>query len=477
MLQYLARRLLLLPPTFFMISLVVFLVLNVAPGRPGEAGQDAGESENSSLQEESYRIFREQFNLDKPILLNTRFLLSRDRTRELLVAANNVGGEASLAERVRAKERLDDLGNDLVRHLVQILAVDDDPEVQRLAAGQLTKAAQLRLRLGRAAETDEGRATNRKTSRINEEIKAWRWDAEASPAEVAEVKQTWASWWSANADTYTYTAGESAWALLFETRFAKYWANLITLDFGVSNVDRRPVIGTLISKIKYSVSLAVFSILLAYLLAVPMGIYSAVRQGTAVDNTMTVVLFVLYSIPTFFSGTVYLRLFTEGDPFGWFPTGGFSSLDSDLLTTLELLGDIGWHLVLPVLTFTAGALAALSRYARTGIIDVIRADYVRTARAKGLSEPVVILKHAARNGMIPILTLLASILPLLVGGSVVIEVVFNIPGMGLFLFDAINLRDYNAVMAVLLASSFLSLIGILVSDLLYAVVDPRITFD
>lgn len=477
MLQYLFRRLLLLPPTFFMISLVVFLVLNIAPGRPGQRGaQDGGESKDSSVQEESYRIFREQFNLDKPILLNTRFLLREGRSRRLLVEAYDIGGGHTASQRVRAKEQLDDLGNDLVRHLVTFLD-DDDTNVQRVAALQLLKASKRRLKTGRGSDNEQARQYNREVNRANEAVKNWAWSADAPPAEVAKIKAQWASWWEKNREIYEYSFGEATWALFFETRFAKYWGNLITLDFGVSNVDRRPVMSTLLSKVKYSVSLAVFSILLAYLLAVPMGIYSAVRQGTAIDSTMTVVLFVLYSLPTFFAGTVYLRLFTEGDPFAWFPTGGFASPEADGLTTLAQLGDVAWHLVLPVATFTAGALAALSRYARTGIIDVIRADYVRTARAKGLSEPVVILKHAARNGMIPILTLLASILPLLVGGSVVIEVVFNIPGMGLFLFDSINLRDYNAVMAVLLASSFLSLVGILVSDILYAVVDPRISFD
>jgi peptide/nickel transport system permease protein len=219
------------------------------------------------------------------------------------------------------------------------------------------------------------------------------------------------------------------------------------------------------------------SVLLAYTIAVPLGILSAIRQGTPIDVATTVILFLLFSLPTFFAGTVYLRLFTEGDPFSWFPTGGWQSYDAVPRTTLDHIRDVAWHLVLPVATYTAGTLAALSRYARTGIIDVIRADYVRTARAKGLAEPVVIVKHAARNGMIPILTLLASLLPVLVGGSVVIEVIFNIPGMGLYLFEGINFRDYNRVMAVLLASSALSLLGILLSDVAYALVDPRITFE
>jgi len=223
--------------------------------------------------------------------------------------------------------------------------------------------------------------------------------------------------------------------------------------------------------------LSLVAVLLAYLIAVPIGILSAVRQNTVTDTVITVMLFVMYSLPTFFTGTVLLKLFSVGDPWALFPTGGFESLDADAMTTLERMKDITWHLVLPVATYTSVALAALSRYARAGVIDVIRADYIRTARAKGLSEPVVILKHAARNGMIPILTLLGSLLPVLVSGSVVIEVVFEIPGMGMYLFESINRRDYNAVMGILLISSVLTLIGILLSDLSYALADPRISLD
>ncbi len=136
-----------------------------------------------------------------------------------------------------------------------------------------------------------------------------------------------------------------------------------------------------------------------------------------------------------------------------------------------------WHVFLPICTLSYASLAVLSRYARTGLLDVIRADYIRTARAKGLPEFIVIVKHAARNGMIPILTLLATLLPALIGGSVVVEVVFGIPGMGRYMFESINVRDYNAVMAILLISCSLTLVGMLLSDISYALVDPRISFD
>ena len=477
MLQYTIKRLLLTIPTFFFISLLLFLVLNIAPGRPGGGGGggDQGESNNQE-QKESYRIFKEQFNLDKPILLNTRFALEQDEVRELLVSAYNLSGDASAAERIQASDNLEDYGNYLVRHLVPLLD-DTDAQVRQAAANTLTVASQLRFVSERRGDVKAAREANREISKRNQAVKQWQWEAEAPAEAQAAIIAQWKDWYAQHEAEYTYTTGEKADAFVFDTRFAKYWSNLIHLDFGVSTADRRPVFETVMGKLKYSLSLTFTSVLLAYAIAVPIGVFSAIRQGTKIDAAVTVVLFIMYSLPTFFTGTVLLRLLTEGEPVAWFPTGDFQSMTSDPQTTWTQLTDILWHLVLPIITYTSVSLATLSRYARAGVIEVIRADYIRTARAKGLSEPVVIIKHAVRNGMIPILTLLGGLLPALVAGSVVIEVVFNIPGMGQYIYQAINLRDYNAVMAVLLTSSSLALVGILVSDLSYALVDPRISFD
>ena len=480
MLQYALKRLLLIPPTFFLVSLVIFIVLNVAPGRPGAADSAAaqgGEQSNSANQRESFRIFKEQFNLDKPILVNTRFRLSREDVRQLIINAHNIGGMVSPAERLRAQEDLDDFGNYMVRHLYGMLRSEEDPELLRLSAFYLVQASQIAFLRDKGGRDREARARNREIGKANQMVKRWWWREGAPPEEVAGIVGKWSAWWEENRERYEYTPREKWTAFFFDTRFAKYWKNLATFDFGVSTADRREVLPTIVSKLKYSLSLTLVSVLLAYLIAVPIGIYSAVRQKSRSDMIITVLLFVLYSLPTFFTGTVLLRLFSEGDPVAWFPTGGFESTDGVARTTLGQIRDVMWHLALPLLTYTSVSLAALSRYARTGVIDVIRADYIRTARAKGLHEFVVIMKHAVRNGMIPILTLLGGLLPVLISGSVVIEVVFGIPGMGLYLFDAINLRDYNAVMAVLVIASFLTLLGILISDLSYAAVDPRISFD
>ncbi len=479
MLQYTIKRLLLIPPTFFLVSLVIFVVLNVAPGRPGAAdAAQSGEQSNSANQRESYRIFKEQFNLDKPILLNTRFNFERADIRRLIVNAHNLTREVSPAERLQAQEDLDDFGNFMVRHLIVIADSDSEPEVQQLASMYLTQAAQIAFLRDRGGD-DGGqiRMKNRAIGKENEAIKNWWWKPDASIDEINEIKAKWSTWWDENRTTFEYTNSEKISIFFFDTRFAKYWQNLATLDFGVSTVDRREVLPTIISKLKYSLSLTLVSVILAYLLSVPIGIYSAVNQNSKSDTFISVMLFFFYSMPTFFLGTVLLRLFSEGEPFGWFPTGGYESADDVPRTTIERIVDIGWHLSLPLVAYTIGSLAALSRYARTGVIDVIRADYIRTARAKGLHEFVVIVKHAVRNGMIPILTLLGGMLPAIIGGSVVIEVIFGIPGMGLYFFDAINLRDYNAVMATLVMGSLLTLLGILVSDLSYAAVDPRISFD
>ncbi len=251
--------------------------------------------------------------------------------------------------------------------------------------------------------------------------------------------------------------------------------NLVSLDFGVSHVDKKPVLGTIKDKLKYSITLSLLSIIIAYLVSVPLGIGSAYWQNTPGDKVVTVILFMLFSLPSFFIAVVLLEIFAL--KLGIAPPGGFGDANTENMTALEQLWNIIVHLTLPVICLTYRSFASLSRYARTGVLDVIKADYIRTARAKGLSEPMVIIKHAVRNGMIPILTLLGALLPSLIGGSVIIEVIFNIPGMGSYLFESISARDYNAIMAVLLSSSVLTLIGLLISDISYAVVDPRISFD
>jgi peptide/nickel transport system permease protein len=480
---YLLRRLLIMIPTFFGISLLIFAVLNLAPGRPGaQNGGDLAASARGEQTQESYQIFREQFNLDKPILLNTRFTLTTAEVRRNLEVIAQLR-EASVVERIAVHETLADLGNYAVPALIAVL-VEADAEQQVLlrdtAALFLRQNAPRRLvEPFNPAPAPAVRAHNDEVANERSELSRLRYAFDAPEAEKREVLGAWKAWYEAAESRFAYSLPDKLRILFLDTRFATYWRNLLHLDFGISLTTREPVLETLFSKLKYSLALSVLSLVLAYVIAIPLGVYSAVRRDARSERALTLGLFMLYSLPSFFVATVLLYFFSEGS--NWpalrlFPTGGFQSLDYDDLTTFDRIADLAWHLALPVGCMTYGALAALSRYMRTGLLEVIQSDYIRTARAKGLPESVVIGKHALRNGLLPIITLLANLLPAALGGSVVIEYIFGIPGIGQWTIDSIFLRDYNVIMGVQLLTTVLVLFGMLLSDIGYALVDPRIRY-
>ena len=260
----------------------------------------------------------------------------------------------------------------------------------------------------------------------------------------------------------------------------QYWMwlkSMITLDFGFSYKDNRPVMDKIWERLPITLQLNIISLFLTYLFAIPLGIYSATHQYSAPDKVMTVGLFVLYSLPSFWVATILILFLGGGDYWHLFPISGISSLDAENLALGAWLKDRAWHLVLPVFCLTYGGLAYISRQMRAGMLETIRQDYIRTARAKGLSETAVVFKHALRNSLIPIITLLADLLPAMLGGSVIIESIFTIPGMGLLGFEAILSRDYPVVMAISTIAAFLTLIGLLLSDLCYALVNPTISLE
>jgi peptide/nickel transport system permease protein len=260
-------------------------------------------------------------------------------------------------------------------------------------------------------------------------------------------------------------------------QYVRWLARLVTLDFGRSYKDQRPVRDKVLEVLPVTLQLNILSLLLVYLLSVPIGVYSATHQYSWPDRVVTLVLFILYSLPSFWVAML-LMLFLGGGRFlNWFPVYGISSDQAGQWPWYAWLVDRLWHLALPVFCLTYGGLAGLSRFARSGMIDVIRQDYIRTARAYGFSEKVVVFKYAMRNSLIPILTLLGALLPSLIGGSVIIESIFSIPGMGRLGFEAILSRDYPLIMGILSISAFLTLMSLIISDVMYAITDPRITFE
>ncbi|MGA2668225.1 MAG: ABC transporter permease [Ignavibacteria bacterium] len=260
------------------------------------------------------------------------------------------------------------------------------------------------------------------------------------------------------------------------TQYFIWLGNMVTGDFGNSFVDNRPVMGKIIERLPVTIPISLITICLSYLIAIPIGIYSAARQYSFWDRFSTFVLFLLYSLPTFWIATMAIIFLANVEYLKIFPTSGLTSLGSDNWPFFERMWDRVWHLILPISIYAYGSFAFLSRQMRGSMLEVIRQDYIRTARAKGLKEKTVILKHALRNSLIPIITLFGGIFPALVGGSVIIETIFSIPGIGQLAFQALIARDYPLIMAELVMAAVLTLIGLLMVDILYAFVDPRIAF-
>jgi peptide/nickel transport system permease protein len=288
----------------------------------------------------------------------------------------------------------------------------------------------------------------------------------------------WEEWWYQNELEYRDVRGfYKVTGFFTQTQFWKWMSRVALFNFGASTQDGRPVLDKLTEALKITLVISLLSVLLSYLIAVPLGVFSAVRRDTPADRISTVGLFLLYSLPNFWAAVLLMRLFANPAVLNVLPMEGLTSAGHDALSAAGKLADYVKHLVLPVFCLTYPSLASLSRYQRVAMLDVVRQDYIRTARAKGLSERVVVLKHALRNALIPIITLLGLQIPLLIGGSVIVEYIFNIPGMGRLAFTALLNRDYPVIMAIATLTGLLTMIGVLVSDLLYAVADPRISYE
>jgi peptide/nickel transport system permease protein len=206
------------------------------------------------------------------------------------------------------------------------------------------------------------------------------------------------------------------------------------------------------------------------------GVASAARQNSLFDRAMTIILFVLYSLPSFWVALILISLLCGVGYLDWFPITGLNSRDPSEYPLGSEFVDLAWHMALPVMCLTYNSLASLSRFQRVGMLEALKQDYIRTARAKGLAERFVVWKHAARNSLLPVITLLGLQIPFLVGGSVIVETIFQIPGMGKETLDAISSRDYPVVMAVTVLTAITTMGALLLSDILYAVADPRISY-
>ncbi|MDR1397614.1 MAG: ABC transporter permease [Desulfarculales bacterium] len=256
----------------------------------------------------------------------------------------------------------------------------------------------------------------------------------------------------------------------------QYWnwlKNLAALDFGQSFApDGRPVWDKIVERLPITVSINVLSLLLTFLVALPLGVYSAVHRGSWLDKGITIFVFIGFAAPTFWLALLAMMLF--GVHLGWLPISGIQAMNHDALSWGGKAADYASHLFLPVLLSSFVSLAGLSRYMRSNMLEVIAQDYITTARAKGLRERAVICRHALRNALMPVITILGLSVPGLIGGSVIFESVFAIPGMGKLFYDGVMARDYPLIMGCLVLGAGLTLLGNLLADIGYALADPRV---
>jgi len=251
---------------------------------------------------------------------------------------------------------------------------------------------------------------------------------------------------------------------------------VVRLDLGDSWVDHESVAQKIGERLPLTVSLAGSALVISYLVAIPLGIVAALKRGQFADRTISFVVFVLYSIPSFAAALLLILFVAGGDYLNLLPMYGVNSINASVMGSFPWLWDRILHMILPVLCLTYVSLASISRYSRVSMLEALGQDFLRTARAKGLPERVVIFRHALRNALIPLITIFALELPGLIGGAVIVESIFSLPGMGQLMLQSLETRDNPVIMGLTVLAAVITLLSYLMADILYMVVDPRITY-
>ena len=428
MLQYTIQRLLLAIPTLLGITLISFLIMHLAPGDPvdlflgGAAGGEGISTDRRADVEKTRQELRRQLGLDKPVYIQYLRWLS-----SLLLRP----------------ERLDEFDH---------MALLADDVLSRLNERQRAQLAGLEGEARKAQFLDYFRRIRPQHAEGLSESSFWQ----GKTVKLAE--------------NYVYNGAGLELFHAFGHRF-------VTLNFGRSFKDQQPVIKHMLERVPITIEINVISLVVAYIIGIPLGVLLAVKHNTFTDRSLTSGTFVLWSMPSFWVGMLLILFFCNKEFFYWFPASGIQSLEaSEDWGFWRLFKDHAHHMVLPVLASTYASFAGISRFTRTSMLENLRLDYVRTAQAKGLRQRIVVLRHVLRNSLIPIVTLMAGLLPGMIAGSVFIETIFTIPGMGYLGFQSVIVRDYPMIMAIFTIGAALSLLGILVADILLKVADPRIDF-
>ena len=491
MFKYAIKRILTFIPMLIAISLLSFVISINAPGDPVErlskaAGSEGSAEQQSGASKKIKQELRKKLGLDLPIFyLSITDLASSDTLYKVQDKYHKANLEA-LTHQSGNWQAVSDYYSSLLslqkahqQVNAKTIVVNDTSLSLNLVNESVN---QLGFEIGSLLETSDKNIVALKFEKMNSLLKEniFLSDLEDPLANVKQTREnlfTNATRWKTYIPAISWYGSKNQYHLWLLGN-GKDRKGLLRGDFGISYIDSQPIQDKIWQKVGISFSLSLISIFLAYLISIPIGIYSAYKKDSAADKGMSLVLFVLYSMPSFFVATLLLLQFANPDNLSWFPVSGIQDptiFDPNWSLWMKLKHRMPF-LILPIITYTYGSFAFLSRIMRIGMIDVVSQDYIRTARAKGLGEGKVILKHALRNSLLPIITVFAAIFPMAIGGSIIIEVIFSIPGMGVEVFNSILNYDYPMIITVFTLSGFLTMVGYLVADILYAVVDPRISY-
>ncbi len=489
MLTYIIKRIFIFIPTLIIITLLGFIISVNAPGDPVERMVSAAESGDavSSLtrnQEQQSQFWKHKLGLDLPVFYVSLSSLAHPDTLYKIYDKNEREALDRLIFKYGNWKQIQQYYSGLLAFNALQLPVSRDPavinETERNRIIDRVNAIKAETAQLKASYEDITIQYQFKT--IQQLLATYPLFPEAQQA-FNNVKQqyremvTTATPWKNYVPRLNFYSQNQYHRWLFGDG-GKFSKGLLHGDFGTSYVTKEPISDVIFSKIGWTLFFSLLSVILAYFVSIPIGVYAAAKKGSRSDKTSSLTLFILYSIPSFWLATLLLMTFANPDVLHWFPASGVKPV-----TGYEE-GSGFWskagaslpYVVLPAVCYTYSSFAFLSRTMRVSMLETLGQDYIRTAKAKGLSEKKILWKHAFRNALFPIITVFGSVFPAIIGGSVILETIFTIPGMGSETIHAIHNNNYPMIIAILTITSILTLIGFLIADILYALVDPRISY-
>jgi peptide/nickel transport system permease protein len=490
MLKYIAKRVLIFLPTLIIITVIGFVISINAPGDPVErlmtAASSGGEvGTQSASQQEQKKYWKKKLGLDLPVFYFSLSKFSYPDTLYKIYDKNENEALGRLIDEYGNWEQISAYYNRLNSFYAELLAFKID--TNKLSDWKETSATEnlnvLRYEVLTLKSSWQENVVNSKLSNLKSMINNSLFIADFR-SELNEITNTYKKikskstvWKNYIPVLYFYKNNQyHRWLFGDGGNFSN---GIVRGDFGTSYQTKDAVSKTIFQRIGWSLFFTLASVLIAYLVSIPIGVKAAKDRGGRFDRISSVVLFGLYSLPNFFVAILLLMLFANPDVLDIFPASGVKPSEGfpDDASFFEKIKLTVPHLIIPLFCYSYSSFAFLSRIMRGSMLENIQMDYIRTAYAKGLPDNKVVWKHALKNSLLPIITVFAAVFPAAVGGSVILESVFTIPGMGLEAYNAISGQNYPMIIAVLTLTSVLTLVGYLVSDILYAIVDPRISYN